>query len=108
MSKYLAKVTYHQESIKALLKEGGTVRKNNVERAVRSIGGTLESFYFAFGDTDVFAIIDFPDDASAAALSLAVGSRGAISVETTVLIPPETMDQAAGKAASYRPGGDMS
>lgn len=65
----------------------------------------MEAFYFAFGETDAFAIADMPDNASAAAVSLAVTASGAVQVKTTVLITPEEMDQATKKTISYRPPG---
>ena len=34
------------------------------------MGGSLESFYCAFGDRDLYFIVDLPDDASVAAASV--------------------------------------
>ena len=69
------------------------------------MGGTIDAFYFAFGDDDVFVICDLPDQASMTALALAVGASGAISLKTTVLITPEEVDAAAKKTVSYRAPG---
>ena len=69
---------------------------------VRDLGGTLEAFYFAFGESDVFVIIDLPDNVSSAAVSLA---GGAVRASTTVLITPEEMDQAVQKRVNYNPPG---
>ena len=44
----------------------------------KGYGRTLEAFYFAFGESDVFVIIDLPDNVSSAAISLAVGAGGAV------------------------------
>jgi hypothetical protein len=49
--------------------------------------------------------MDLPDNASAAALSLAVSAGGASKVKTTVLLTPEEIDQAAKKSIHYRPPG---
>lgn len=106
MPKYLAKVKYHPETIKLLMKQGGTARKNHVAESAKSLGGKLEWFYFAFGGTDVYCVFDFPSEVEATALSLAVGARGTLSIETVVLIPPETMDKAVEKAASYQAASD--
>ena len=38
----------------------------------------MEALYFAFGDTDVFAVADFPDKVSAAAVSLAPDAAGVV------------------------------
>jgi hypothetical protein len=69
------------------------------------MGGTVEAFYFAFGDNDVFIIGDLPDNASAAALTLRVNASGAAMCKTTVLITPEEVDEAAKKTVAYRPPG---
>jgi uncharacterized protein with GYD domain len=73
---------------------------------VKSQGGTLEAFYYAFGETDVYVIVELPDNASAAALALTVNSSGSAAVKTTVLITPEEVDQAVKKTPSYRPPGE--
>jgi uncharacterized protein with GYD domain len=70
-----------------------------------SVGGKLESFYYAFGATDVFIIADLPDNASAASLNLAVAASGAIDSETVVLLTPEEIDEATRKSPAYRPPG---
>lgn len=105
MPKYLVQASYTVEGTKGLLKDGGSKRRAVAEEAVKSLGGRLEAFYFAFGETDVFAIADMPDNASAAAVSLAVTASGAVRAKTTVLLTPEEMDQAAKKTVSYRPPG---
>ena len=103
MPKYLFQASYTQEGLQGLLNEGGTQRREAVENMAAALGGSLEAFYYAFGDCDIYAIADLPDDATATAASLVVGASGAGSVKTTVLITPETVDEAAGKAVDYRP-----
>lgn len=106
MAKYLITANYNQSGLKGLLAEGGSSRRAALTSTVESLGGTLEALYYAFGDTDLYAIADLPDDASAAAFSLQVSAAGAIDVSMTVLIAPETVDEAANKELSYRPPGD--
>ncbi|MGZ4662149.1 MAG: GYD domain-containing protein, partial [Arthrobacter sp.] len=77
MSKYLFEANYVGDGIKGLMREGGTKRRDAVVEALKSVGGTLECFYYAFGDTDVLGVFDIPDQASAAALSLMINSTGA-------------------------------
>ena len=50
--------------------------------------------------------MDVPDNVSAAALGLAVGAAGAITWNTTVMLTPEEIDEAAGKSVAYRPPGE--
>lgn len=107
MAKYLITASYSVEGTKGLIKDGGSKRRAAAEQVIKALGGSLEAFYFAFGDTDVYVIADVPDNVSTAAASLTINASGAVAVKTTVLITPEEMDQATKKAAtvSYRPPG---
>jgi uncharacterized protein with GYD domain len=105
MPKYLIKATYTQSGVQGILKEGGSSRRDFIGKLLSDLGGTLESFYFAFGDTDVVAIADLPDPESAAALSMAIGASGAVRTTTTVLMEPEQVDAATKKAVAYRAPG---
>ena len=105
MPKYLLQANYVGDGVKGLLKEGGTSRRAAAEKAVKSMGGTLEAFYYAFGETDAYAIAEVPDNASMAALALTINASGAVTLKTTVLMTPEEVDQAAKKTPSYRPPG---
>ena len=90
----------------AQLKEGGTKRRAAVEQLIKSVGGKLEAFYFALGETDVFLLVDAPDDASVVAVSLTTAAAGVVTnLRTTVLLTPEEMDQATKKSVNYRPPG---
>ena len=73
MPKYLFQASYTAEGVRGILKEGGSSRRDHIAELARGLGGTLESFYFAFGGTDAFVIAELPDNATAAAVSLAVG-----------------------------------
>lgn len=105
MPKYLLSGNYIGDGIKGLLKEGGTSRRAAVEKLVSSVGGRVESVYYALGDTDNFIIVDMPDNASVAAASLAASATGAVTVTTTALMTPEEMDAAAKKMPAYRAPG---
>jgi uncharacterized protein with GYD domain len=105
MPKYLLEASYTAEGTKGLAKEGGTGRRKAVTELFKSVNGTVEAFYYAFGTTDLFVIVDVPDAVTAAALSLAVNQSGAAHLKTHVLMTPEEMDQAAKKSVAYRPPG---
>jgi uncharacterized protein with GYD domain len=105
VAKYLFQATYTDQGLKGLLKDGGTKRKAVVEKAIQSLGGTMESFYFCFGGADVLSIVDLPDNVSASTFSLLITAAGGAQVKTTVLITPEEVDQAAKNVISYRPPG---
>jgi uncharacterized protein with GYD domain len=103
--KYLLQASYSAEGSKGLVKDGGTKRMNAARTLVESLGGKLEAMYFAFGDTDVVAIMDLPDNASAASVSLTVAGTGALTGKVTVLLTPGDIDQAARKSPTYTPPG---
>ncbi len=105
MAKYLLEVNYTLEGLKGVLAKGGSARKAAAAAAAKSAGGKVDSFYFAFGGTDVFVIADLPDNASAAALALTVSAAGGATVKTTVLLTPDEVDAAAEKKVGYRPPG---
>ncbi len=105
MAKYLMQGNYVGGSAKGLLKEGGTSRRAAIESLVASVGGSVEAFYFAFGDTDVLVIADLPDNVTAAALSLFVNAAGTVAVKVTVLLTADEIDEAVKKTVSYRPPG---
>jgi uncharacterized protein with GYD domain len=105
MAKYLVKARYTTEGVKGIAKGGGSARRDAVEETVRSVGGSVEGFYFAFGADDAFVIADLPDNQAAAAIALTVGASGAASVETVTLLTPEEVDAAAEQSVEYRPPG---
>ncbi len=105
MPKYLCQASYTADGAKGLLKEGGSKRKAMVEEMTKAAGGKIEAFYFAFGDSDVYLIVDAPNQATVAAISMAVNASGAVTLKTTVLLTPQEVDQAAKKLVKYRSPG---
>ena len=105
MPKYLFHGSYTEQGLKGLLKDGGVKRREAVEQLTKSLGGVLESFYYAFGEDDFFVIIDAPDNVGATAASLIVNATGTVKARVTVLLTPEEVDQATQKSVSYRPPG---
>jgi uncharacterized protein with GYD domain len=105
MPKYLMEASYTADGAKGLAKEGGSSRKKTIEGLVAGLNGKLEAFYYAFGDADVYLIVDVPDVVTAAALSLAVNQSGAVTLKTRVLMTVEEMDQATKKTVAYRAPG---
>ena len=106
MKKYLIKGAYNADGIKGLAQEGGTGRKNAVEKMVGGMGGKVESFYYAFGQDDVYLIVELPDDIAAAAVGLKVNASGVVNISTTVLLSPEDIDAASKKTVTYRAPGE--
>jgi uncharacterized protein with GYD domain len=105
MARYLFNVSYTQSGVQGVLKEGGSSRRDSIAKVLAEMGGTMESFDFAFGEDDVIVIVDVPDAATAAALSMSVGASGAARIRTTPLISPEEIDRASNISVGYRPPG---
>jgi uncharacterized protein with GYD domain len=105
MPKYLAVASYTSDGIRGLTKAGGVSRRVVVEKLLKSLGGHLEAFYFAFGDNDAYLILDLPDNLTAAAISLAVAGAGATRMKTIELLTPEEIDKAMQKQVDYTPPG---
>ena len=107
MPHYMIRGAYTADGAKGLLAEGGSSRIAQATALMESLGGSVESLYFAYGSDDIIGIVEMPDGASAAAASLAVSSTGMASVSLTPLMTPEELDAASEKAggADYRPPG---
>jgi uncharacterized protein with GYD domain len=101
MPKYLIEATYNAEGTKGLLKDGGSKRVAVVKKALADLGGTLESFHFAFGERDAIVIVDVPDTVTGIAIALAVDMSGEVHLKTTPLITPEEIDAACHKTVHY-------
>ena len=103
MAKFLFEASYTQEGVKGVQSGGGSSRRDAIATVAESVGGELESFYFAFGESDAYVICDLPDNESAAAVALTVNAAGAATVKTVVLLTPEEVDEAAKRSVEYRP-----
>jgi uncharacterized protein with GYD domain len=105
MPKYLISANYTAEGIGGVRTSGAQSRVDAVSKMLETMGGRLESFYFALGDTDVFAVAEVPDDEAAAAVALAINSSGAVTIRTTKLLTVEQIDEALQRSVDYRPPG---
>jgi len=101
MTRYLIEGTYSPDGAKGLLAQGGSSRKAQIADFIKGLGGTLECFYWAFGDTDFYIIAEVPDPATMAAIGLTVSGAGAAHTHTTVLLTADEIDQAHGKKVDY-------
>lgn len=105
MPKYLIEASYTLEGVKGVQSAGGSSRRDAVAEVAKSVGGSLESFYFAFGKADAYVTVDLPDNESAAAVALTVNAAGGATVRTVALLTPEEVDAAAKRSVSYRAPG---
>ena len=99
MASYLLQVAYTPQAWAALIKNPQD-RTEVLRPVVEKLGGSFQSAYFAFGDYDVVAVMDLPQNVDAAAFSIAAAAGGAIkSIKTTPL-----MSVADGIAALQKAG----
>jgi uncharacterized protein with GYD domain len=105
MPKYMFTTTYTPEGLRGLLKDGGSGRVDATRKAAESLGGHLDAMYFSFGDHDVYAICELPDNKAAAAASLVVGASGAMNSKTVVLLTPDEVDRATKQVVDFRAPG---
>ena len=105
MPKFLIEASYTAEGLRGLQKDKASGRQALVKQALESLGGKLETLYFALGDADVYVLCDCPDHVSAAALSLAVSSSGLVRTKTISLLTVEEADRALSAKTTYRAPG---
>jgi uncharacterized protein with GYD domain len=107
VAKYLVTGGYTVDSWKSMI-ENPTSREAAAQKIAQAVGGKLESFYWSFGEDDFLAIYEAPDDITAGALSVVVGSSGALrNVRTTKLITSDEsrkiLEKAKAARAQYAP-----
>ena len=105
MPKYLFEAKYTAEGVRGLKEAGASSRAKAVNDMGTALGGSLESFYFAFGDVDAYTIVDLPDDEAAAAAAFTVAATPAVQVKTVKLLTVDEADAAIARSVDYRPPG---
>jgi len=107
MPLYLTRFSYTPATWAKLIKNPED-RRAAAEEYIKSVGGKLHGFWYAFGNYDGYTLWEAPDNVSMAATALAIGAGGALSsLQTTVLLAVEETHAALQNAASikYRPPG---
>ncbi|HZM65517.1 MAG TPA: GYD domain-containing protein [Nakamurella sp.] len=105
MTRYLFIARYASDGAKGVATAGGSARRSAIQKMAQGLGGRLETFDFAFGEDDVYTIVELPDNTTAAAVALAINSTGHTSVRTVALLTPEEIDAAAKQTVHYTPPG---
>ena len=107
MASYMIQVAYTSEAWATLVKSPQN-RLEAVRPAIERLGGKIEGSWLSFGEYDAVIVAQMPDNASAAAFSIAVSAGGAVkAMKTTPLMTAEEGLDAMKKASSagYRPPG---
>jgi uncharacterized protein with GYD domain len=105
MAKYLFEASYTPEGVRGIKDAGAASRAKAITDMATALGGTLESFHFAFGDVDAYVVVDLPDDEAAAAAAFTVGASAMTKVKTVKLLTLEEADAAIKRSVDYRPPG---
>ncbi len=105
MAKFLVRAKYIGEGIQGLVKDGGKGRRAVIDKLAGSLGGNVECVYYAFGDWDIYGVMDMPDNASMAAFSLRASASGMINVSSIPLMTVEEIDDAVAKKSDFRAPG---
>jgi uncharacterized protein with GYD domain len=104
MPQYLYQAAYTAESLAAQIKDPKD-RIEVVRPVFESVGGKILASGYPFGEYDVVAIYEAPDDVTAASLALAIAAGGALkSAKTTRLLSGEEWIAALKKAQTVSPG----
>ena len=102
---YLIQASYTAPAVSAMIKNPQD-RAATVGSMMEKMGGKLHGLWFTFGEYDIVAVAETPDAVSAAAISMAIGSSGAMSAyRTTPLLTSAEATDAMKKAAGvgYQP-----
>ena len=101
MAKYLMRISLTTEGVKLLHKDKATGLRARASTVMEAAGGKLEAYYFAFGQDDVIALAELPDNVTAASISVAVNANGFVRFTMTPLLTAEDMDKAIEKSGAY-------
>lgn len=105
MPKYMFHGGYTAEGAAGVLKDGGSGREKAARALVESVGGTMDSIYWALGKDDFFLVASLPDSHAAAAVSVAVAASGGVRATTSELLSAADMDDVISRRVSYRAPG---
>ena len=91
MATYIVLSSFTDQGIRNV--KDTTKRADAVQELASKFGATAKAFYWTLGKYDVVVVMEAPDDASATALGLAIGSAGNVRTETLRAFSREEMDQ---------------
>jgi uncharacterized protein with GYD domain len=102
LHRYLVRAVLTAEGLKNLQKQPPTALKAGVAKFVESVGGKLESWFFDYGESTAYSVIDYPDEIAAATAQLSTNAAGYARVTIRPLLSAEEMDKAVAKMPPVR------
>ena len=101
MATYLFRFSYTPESWAALI-EHPEDRREMLSTRVFAFGGQLQGFWYSFGEYDGYALVELPDNVSAAAVTAAISAAGSLRhLDAIVLVSADDMLDALGRAREF-------
>jgi uncharacterized protein with GYD domain len=100
--RYLVRAVLTPEGLKNLQKQPPTALKAGVAKFVESVGGKLEFWFFDYGASTAYSVIEYPDEVSAATAQLSTNAAGFARVTIRPLLSAEEMDKAVAKMPPVR------
>lgn len=94
MPKYMYSGNYTAKGATGLLKDGGTARYEEAKKIASAMGGSIEAYYWCYGDMDFMMIINLESEEMAIKFSLHVGASGVFNGKLTPLISVDKMEAA--------------
>jgi uncharacterized protein with GYD domain len=88
--------------VKNLQKQLPTALKAGVAKFDESVGGKVEFWYFDYGESTAYSVVDFPDEIAAATAQAAANAGGFARVTFRPLLSAEEMDKALAKVGTIR------
>lgn len=87
MPTYISLLNYTEQGISTV--ESSPDRIEAAKDLAEELGGEFQAFYLTFGQYDGVAIVDFPDEETAAEYALTIGKGGNARTETLKALTEE-------------------
>jgi uncharacterized protein with GYD domain len=87
MPSYISLINWTEQGAKAF--KDTSKRADAAKAAAKRLGGSLRTIYWTLGAYDIVAIAEFPDDETATAFMLTLGSEGNVRTETLRAYDPK-------------------
>ncbi len=97
MVTYIALASFTDQGIRNV--KDSVKRADAVQEAAKKFGAKMTQIYWTLGNYDLVAIIEAPDDVSATAFALAIGTAGHVRTQTLRAFSKKEMNGILAKMA---------